>query len=144
MWGAGKCSRSRVTAEGFTLIEMLVTLAVLSLVVGIAFPSVEKAIRYQEFLNSCTRIEGFLRTARAIAIRQGKPVQLRGSADRHSLSFGSEIEHFPTTTYVTLPMNGISFFPDGSVQGGMVSMQDRKLARSWMIQASTGVIVRAP
>ena len=43
--------------SGFTLIEMLVVLAVLGLVSGIAFPAVERSIAHQQFRLAVAEVE---------------------------------------------------------------------------------------
>jgi len=61
---------------GFTLIEMLVTLAVAGLIAGIAFPRVQNGMTAMEFRLGAGQVTEALRSARAEAIRTGEPVAM--------------------------------------------------------------------
>ena len=128
--------------SGFTLLEMLVIVAILSLVTGIIFPSLDRAMRRQDFANSCARLELALRTARAVAIRSDVPVRFKVSADGHGFSYGAVSERLPDTTKLTGPDRDIAFFADGSAMGGTIAIADRGLMRRWSVRPSTGAIGR--
>lgn len=127
---------------GFTLLEMLVILAILSLIAGIAFPSVDKAMRRQAFVEAATRVEGLLHAARARSIATGRAARFAVSADRHGFGFGDTVDHLPDTVLATLPDGAILFFADGTATGGRVTVAGQGQERRWTIRAATGSIER--
>lgn len=135
-------NRQNPNTSGFTLLEMLVVLAILSLIAGIIFPSVEKAMRRQTFVESAKRVELGLRAARALAIRSGAPVRFTVSRDRHALSYGEVTERLPDTTTVTLTSREITFFADGSAVGGVVAIADRTRSLQLSVRTAVGAIER--
>lgn len=127
---------------GFTLLEMLVVISILSLVSGILFPSVDKALRRQAFVDSTRRIESALRAARALAIRSGAPVRFAVSRDRHSVTYDAVIERLPDTSIITSTGRDIVFFADGSAQGGTVDISDRTRSVRLSVRTAIGAIER--
>lgn len=129
---------------GFTLLEMLVILAILALVTGIAFPALDKAMRRQAFAEATARVETMLREARARAIGEGAAVRLRAGPGGHALAAGMRVERLPDTAVVRLPSAGLAFFPDGSATGGRVDLVDGRLGAHWQVRAATAGIGRVP
>jgi general secretion pathway protein H len=134
----------RSTPAGFTLIEMLVVLAILGLVLAIVFPAVEKAMRGQEFATSTMRVELGLRSARADAIRNGRTAGFTAAPDGHAFAYPGEVERVPASSRISLSGRGLRFFADGSADGGAVTLRDGARMRSWTVDPSTGAIGRAP
>lgn len=131
-------------ASGFTLIEMLVTLAIAGLISGIAYPSLERALRRQDALDAAMRIEAALRSARAEALGGGRAVRLRMLPDGGGVRYGDAEERLPKGAALRLPPAGIAFFADGSAEGGEVVLTASGMARRWRIQGGTGRVERLP
>ena len=58
----------RMTSSGFTLIELMVTIAVLAIIVGIAAPSISTQIANQRVKSTAINIESALKEAKAESI----------------------------------------------------------------------------
>ncbi len=121
----------RTDERGYTLIEMLVVLAVMGLVSGIAFPSVERAVAAQQFRKDVAAAEALLRDARATAIARGVSVRI------------SE-QDAPDKVALTMPRGAQRFYPDGSADGGSVIVARGNRRARLEIDAATGLIRRVP
>lgn len=58
----------RMTSSGFTLIELMVTIAVLAIIVGIAAPSISTQLANQRVKSTVSTIESALKEAKAESI----------------------------------------------------------------------------
>jgi general secretion pathway protein H len=127
---------------GFTLLEMLVILAILALVSGIAFPALDKAMRRQAFQADAVRVDTVLRRARAAAIARGTSVRVRAGEGGHALAGEGAAERLAGAARVTLPAAGLAFYADGSASGGAVALRDGRLAARWRVAGATAGIAR--
>lgn len=122
MSGTGKAPQ-RMT--GFTLIEMLVTLAVAGLIAGIAFPRVQGSMTALEFRLGAGQVAEGLRTARAEAIRTGEPVAL--TLEGRTLVIGENApQELPASVSVTAGQNApVTFYPDGTAEPALYRITSR-------------------
>ncbi|WP_323813030.1 GspH/FimT family pseudopilin [Cellvibrio sp. NN19] len=67
--------------KGFTLIELMVTLAVAAIVLGIAIPSFNQTMRNNSSSALGTELAGALNFARAEAVKRAKRVSICASSD---------------------------------------------------------------
>ncbi|WP_246426084.1 GspH/FimT family pseudopilin [Sphingomonas kyeonggiensis] len=125
---------------GFTLVEVLVILAILALMAGIVFPSVEKAMRRQGFIEAAKRVELGLRTARAAAVTSGEPVRFAAAFDGQGFRFADRDDRLPEGVTIAMPGRGIRFFADGSATGGDIEISDGQLRRRIAIGKVLGTI----
>lgn len=70
--------------SAFTLIELMVTIAVLAIIATLAAPNLSQMLRNTKVNTSSGEILNFLQQSRTEAIRLGKPVTVCGSSDGSS------------------------------------------------------------
>lgn len=115
---------------GFTLLEMLVVLAVLGLISALAFPAVERAQQGQRFVGDAATLEARLHAARAAAIVSGSPRVL-------------EPGEFDGGSRVEATGENIVFYSDGSARGGILVLSAGRRSRRYTIDAGSGEVVVA-
>lgn len=136
----GRTWRSTDTA-GFTLIEMLVVLAIAVLIGGIGFPRLQGQIIAQEFRTGVSAVTALLRMARADAIRADRPVVVAPSAAGLVRDGGPPLVLPASITVTAAP---IVFFGDGSTNGGGMTVSGRGRAARISVAPATGLLqVRA-
>jgi len=123
-------------ARGFTLLELLVVLAVVALIAAVVVPALGTGSASQSARRAAWDIAAALRTARADAIRRNGESVLTLDVDGRSYSVGDDDADRPLpedVTYTILTAEGerqdqsrasIRFFADGSSTGGRVTMKD--------------------
>ncbi len=122
--------------DGFTLLEMLVTLAVVALVASIGFPMLQSSFDKLEFDRAVTETSYAVRSARALAIARGQRVQLVQLADGSLSAAGNTFAGpAPKSVTVSLPAAGLSFYPDGEALAGEVAVRSRKAVRRIVVRA---------
>ena len=99
---------------GFTLLEMLVVLAILGLIGGLGYPRLQQAIGLQSLRSTGSGLTASLREARARALRTGQPVALSAGSDGRA--FGTLM--IPEGETLSLTPATIVFFGDASSNGG--------------------------
>lgn len=112
-------------ADGFTLIEMLVTLAVAGLIAGIAFPRVQNTMSAMEFRRGAAQVTEGLRAARAEAIRTGAPVTLAVEGRALVIGGGNPVA-LPESVSVTAGQDRpVTFYPDGTANPALYRVRSR-------------------
>ena len=120
--------------SGFTLLELLVVLAVLSLVLAIGVPRLVSALPGVETKRTASDLAAVLKDARFQAIRSSfetavvldlgaRQYRVEGESQSHSLPAGLEITL--TTGGASSPggrSGEIAFYADGSSSGGRVAL----------------------
>jgi len=123
MSGVGNSLPSRAEA-GFTLFEALVALAIMSLVAGIGFPSLQHLLARRAIDEGTLVVKMALAQARADAVREDSASTLTLAENRHRLRFSSGRPDvlLPDKLAVALPYAGFAFLPDGTSSGGVVTI----------------------
>ncbi|WP_227670212.1 pilus assembly FimT family protein [Psychrobacter namhaensis] len=85
-------SNLRKTESGFTLIELMVTIAVLAIIVGIAAPNISTQLANQRVKSTAATLENALSEAKAESVirRQAQAVSYtNGTTDAGTITIGS-------------------------------------------------------
>jgi general secretion pathway protein H len=121
---------------GFTLLEMIVVLAILALAVGIAAPVLTRPSDGARLQTAASELKAALRATRAAAIATGSEATLMIDVDRKAFQspavprrrIASDIDAkltFASALRSGVPEGGFRFFPDGSSTGGDVTLSLR-------------------
>lgn len=119
--------------RGFTLVELLVVLALLALVAALVPPSFERLRESMQYRDTLRRVLGDLRTARQQAVGQGREV--RFTIDLPARTYGVEGKppsslpeslqiRFTAAQIETTSQQKVSirFHPQGGATGGTVEL----------------------
>lgn len=105
--------------NGFTLLEILVVLAIMAMITGLAFPRVDRMLDSARFDSARSIAMAAVRGARAEAIRTDAMVLVEASGDAHSLlGNGRVIATMPTAVRVDAGPEQARFYGDGSATAG--------------------------
>ena len=147
--------KNQVSEAGFTLLEMLVVLVVLSLVVTVALPLLFGGSEGLRLQIAASELAAAFRVTRSAAIMRNTDTALMIDVDRRSFrsavvpqrSFAADIEAkltFASGIGSTPSDGGFQFFPDGSSTGGDVALslhgKQTRLCIDWL----TGEVRRGP
>lgn len=131
----GPIKTPRLAAAGFTLVELIVVLAIGGLLLALTPPLITSALPGVELKAGARRAAGALRQTREIAIANGGEAiwlldtesgryQIEGRPNRGSLPDGIAIELVTARDELRDDrVGGIRFFPDGSSSGGRVILK---------------------
>jgi len=148
--------RHRSLGGGFTLLELLVVLALATLLIALVPPLISAAIPGVELKASARKVAAGLRLAREEAIRHGRDVALTLDLEDHSyqvdgpfrrvaLPKGVELSLVVADTEMGNDQRGaIRFFPDGGSTGGRITLA--RNGSGWQVGAQwlTGRVEIAP
>lgn len=128
---------SRMRAPGFTLVELLVVIAVSAVLLAVIAPALRPERAQVDVRNTAREFEMALRQTRAHAIRQNRPDQFVLDVGARSYRSGtnSTIRHVPDNFELVLIAAAVSaasdsagaivFFPDGASTGGSIEVSHK-------------------
>jgi general secretion pathway protein H len=123
------------TPRGFTLVELMVVLAIAGLMLALAPPLISSVMPGVELKAAARRTAGALRLAREVAIADGRDTawvididsnryRIEGDHRSGSLPAGLDVELVAAEGEMQSDTVGaIRFFPDGSSTGGRVILK---------------------
>lgn len=120
--------------QGFALLELILALAILGMVAGIAYPLVNRLPGPAEIGAKTEEIAALLRTDRNFAIRHRQSVVSRIDLDKGivasgigrnfvAIPRGVAIEFVQSSRQATADGGGIRFGPDGRSSGGVITLR---------------------
>jgi general secretion pathway protein H len=139
---AGRHDAGRHDA-GFTLVELLVVLAIVGLSLAIAVPFLARHVTGATLNSAAGEIRAALRGARSTAIAEDRPVVFRGDPgggywlDRNHFTLPLMSGAQPVRV-ATVGGGQISFFPSGGSSGGRIVVLSGTAQREIAVDALTG------
>jgi general secretion pathway protein H len=138
----------RNTSDGFTLMEMLVVLAIIALTAAIALPSINTKKREIDIASAS--IENLLAEARLSAISKHVVADVTfekaaksfvGFDRKHAVQLGPDVSAIIVTGKREDGLPRFSFLPDGTSSGGEISLQQGQTVRTIQISWLSGKIL---
>jgi prepilin-type N-terminal cleavage/methylation domain-containing protein len=114
----------RQVDAGFTLFELLVAVAIMSLAAGIVFPELYRVNARRTIDQASRAVSLAIVSARVEAQTRGHAVSLGpdGSAPDALLANGRIVAQLPAGARVDWPASKPVYFPDGSARGDVLSI----------------------
>ena len=138
---------------GFTLIELVVVIALLALVAAIAVPSAGRLIDLSSPSDDVERLATALRQARMVAIVERRSRHVFIDPAHRQWRHGKDVRTFDSVASITTAvppvgrrangMSSIVFLPDGSSTGGRIALGDGHRRRIVTIDWLTGNVAIA-
>jgi general secretion pathway protein H len=127
-------SRAASRAAGFTLVELLVVLVIISLMLALVGTSISRNVTGAEMRTAAHKVTANLRYTRTQAIlTKSEQVFLVDAENRSYQAPGRELQELPAGMNVELntarseltseTVGGIRFYPDGGSTGGNVRLE---------------------
>ncbi|EQM78346.1 GspH/FimT family pseudopilin [Stutzerimonas stutzeri] len=112
--------------HGFTLIELMITLALLTIVVAIAVPNFTFLIQKTRLQSKAEELVGFLQFARSQAVTQRTTAAIAVDDDGPwVLSFGSnerQLEHIPAQAQMLANVATVTYRANGTATPAVVTL----------------------
>lgn len=125
MSSAASLPRTHHTELGFTLLEMLVVLAITGLIAGLVYPQIATARFEVRQRLVREQVAAAVDAARAAALRSGAPVSLSADSAAGALVIaGTRRITVDPANQLKLDLRPriITFYPDGSTTGGQLTL----------------------
>jgi len=139
--------------QGFTLLEMMIVLAILSLASVLGGFALQPMRQRMELGQAAARLDALLRSARAEALRTGRTTMVHFDDRTRQLTVPSQGQTYTLTRSIAVSVTGaaigtgpdrptILFLGDGSSSGGVVELRSGALRATRRIGWLTGRIDR--
>ena len=119
--------------RGFTLLEMVVAVAIAALVLGVSAPAIQRLYTSTQYHGAVNDVVTLLSSARYSAIRKGGNIDVLINPKTRQLTLGEKVQELPGSMQLEvlgsreLNRDGagvIRFYADGSSSGGVVSLEN--------------------
>lgn len=137
--------RDRGRVPGFTLLELLIVLAILSLAAGLAIPLFAKRAPVAALNGAALEVRAALAAARSAAIAENREVFFAGA--ENGFRIDGRFHRLPLSRDLSVGIRGgarIAFFPSGGSSGGRVVLRSAASLREIEMDAITGRATLVP
>ena len=116
---------------GFTLLELMVAMAIAAIVVGVSAPAMQRLYLSSQYHGAVNDVVSLLNTARYSAIQSGGEKDVLINPKTRQVSLGEKVRELPDSLQLEvlgsreLNREGagvIRFYPDGGASGGYVKL----------------------
>ncbi len=118
-------------ARGFTLLELLVTLAIVGLLLAVSVPGTQSFYQSMQYRHALREVLGTLSDARRKALDSGRAQDVAFDTSRGTVEFDGETEQLPegfelgVTSASEVNRQGVGvirFYPEGGSTGGDIDI----------------------
>jgi len=138
MSATGKPCPACLHDSGFTLLEMMVTVAILALISGIAFPRLQILLARQTMTEARGAVAMAVARARGEAVRRDAPTRLTLASQGNALVMsGLATTPLPAGARLEWPRDGLLIYGDGSANGASGILRAGASASRFSIDPAT-------
>ncbi len=128
---------SEAGSHGFTLLEMLVVVAITAMISTIIAANMERSLDALQLQQNVRLLQGDLRVARATALRTGKSVDLEATDHGREYDWIGGSRFFPAGITLTMSRPFV-VYPDGSVDAPSMVMSSQRRSHTLSVDPVTG------
>lgn len=135
---------------GFTLLELLVVLMVMSLIAGVVVPAYSKSMTSLDLRKSARHVAAVLKESRNVAVFQSQTVQFYLDEETHGFQSDVSRGSYPLPADLVATLEGIAgepkiqaailFFSDGTSSGGQVRLVLEESSQLVSVDWMTGAV----
>jgi len=128
--------------NGFTFIELVLVILIISSLVALAVPGFRKAFNNMQFEQVSSDISGALNFARANAIFKRTECRVMISRDKQSfyIEGRSNVYHMPQGIKINSDKESVSFYPDGRSQSITITLSSSDKIRAFSTEGTRGYV----
>jgi general secretion pathway protein H len=124
--------------RGFTLVELMIVLAILALVAAIAFPRLLNRAPGTSLGAASEELRAALATARSAAIAEDREVWVAGGTGSYRIDGARHDLLSAAGVRIEVPRGRIAFFPSGGSSGGRIVLRGGGSTEQLDIDSLTG------
>lgn len=122
---------SSASQSGFTLLEIVVAVAIMAIVVSVSVPLMQRLFQSSQYQSAVNDVVTMLSSARLMAVRQGADVDVLINPQTREISRGDSVHSLPKSLQLEVlgshelnreGVGVIRFYADGGSSGGYVNL----------------------